>query len=184
MMYISKVKLSEWSANCYRHHQLLWKMFPGVDECPFHFGISPDGSILVISRVMPQSCGDAEVLEVKPYNPQISNGQLLEFSVRLNNVRRDHGKTSGFVNGEDLIPWMIQKFQGADVNDVAIVNRGIMPWKKHARSSNVSYVDFEGTLVVTDHIEFTKLLFNGVGRRKCTGCGFLMVRRIGTGVLR
>jgi len=52
--------------------------------------------------------------------------------------------------------------------------------KKTAKTtkSGFSSVDFVGDLRVTDIKEFTKVLFEGIGRSKAFGCGLMLVRRI------
>jgi len=44
--------------------------------------------------------------------------------------------------------------------------------------SGFSSVDFTGELEVADVMEFTKALFEGVGRSKAFGCGLMLVRRM------
>jgi len=49
---------------------------------------------------------------------------------------------------------------------------------RKARPIQYSSIHYEGLLTVTDAVEFSKMLFSGIGRSKAFGCGLMLIRRI------
>lgn len=56
---------------------------------------------------------------------------------------------------------------------------GYRTWRQRGRKNvELSTLDFDGNLVVSDHARFLEALLLGVGRAKGFGCGLLLVRRL------
>ena len=56
---------------------------------------------------------------------------------------------------------------------------GYRTWRQHGRKHiELSTLDFEGSLVVNNHIRFLEVLRFGVGRARSFGCGLLLIRRL------
>jgi CRISPR system Cascade subunit CasE len=56
---------------------------------------------------------------------------------------------------------------------------GYSSWRqRYGKKIELSILDFEGKLVVTDPAKFNKALYEGIGPAKSFGCGLLLVRRV------
>ena len=57
---------------------------------------------------------------------------------------------------------------------------GYSSWRqRYGKKIELSILDFEGNLIVTDPAKFSKALYEGIGPAKAFGCGLLLVRRAG-----
>lgn len=83
-------------ADGYRTHQTLWDLFGGDPDAARDFLYRRDDQggvlrFLVLSERQPEDRRGVWAVETKPYRPQVREGQVLAFSLRLNPVvsRRD-----------------------------------------------------------------------------------------------
>jgi CRISPR system Cascade subunit CasE len=83
--------------NDYESHRTLWKLFPAIEPGtrPFLFRLEDDKpsrqvSYLVVSEIAPCAPQSAIIqsVQTKAYAPKIANGQLLQFSLRVNVSQR------------------------------------------------------------------------------------------------
>ncbi|MCI0421919.1 MAG: type I-E CRISPR-associated protein Cas6/Cse3/CasE [Acidobacteria bacterium] len=52
-------------------------------------------------------------------------------------------------------------------------------WRqRHGKKIELSTLDFEGVLLVTEPDRFLRALLSGIGPAKAFGCGLMLVRRI------
>lgn len=100
-MYLSKVQpqpgfilsqLEQWAhrGDAYAQHQLLWQLFPGQDERDFlyRFEQTRHGPCYyVLSRVSPDVGLDGLKVDCKPFQPKLSEGDRLAYSLRANPTR-------------------------------------------------------------------------------------------------
>ncbi|ATL66775.1 type I-E CRISPR-associated protein Cas6/Cse3/CasE [Nocardia terpenica] len=97
---------------------------------------------------------------------------------------KTRGKLKG-LSAEQQAEWLQRKavehgFTLADCgpadrreDDVAIVNRQAITFRRGPATVSLSTVTFEGTLAVTDPALLRSALINGIGRAKGYGCGLL-----------
>lgn len=108
-MYFSRIELNRagpgvarllksLSADDYRHHQFVWRLFEGVDERDFLYRREDAGRwprYYTVSGREPQDSEGLWSIDTKPYAPRIETGMTLAFSLRVNPVvtrKRDDGK--------------------------------------------------------------------------------------------
>lgn len=75
------------SADDYKHHQTVWKLFEGVGARDFIYRRESIGRwprYYVVSRREPRDTEGLWDIEVKPYYPRIREGTVLAFSLRAN----------------------------------------------------------------------------------------------------
>ena len=77
--------------NEYRDHQILWKLFPGVEKRDFIFRREDRGGwpifFIVSARTPVVSEENLWTIQTKEYAPKVQVGQRLAFSLRVNPVR-------------------------------------------------------------------------------------------------
>jgi len=77
--------------NEYRDHQILWKLFPGVEKREFIFRREDHGGwplFFIVSAHTPVAGeNDFWTIQTKEYAPKVQVGQRLAFSLRVNPVR-------------------------------------------------------------------------------------------------
>lgn len=104
-MYLSRVQLlfknirpemlKKWeSARPYASHQWLWQLFPQQTARQFLFRQEAQGCFFVLSTTPPLSKHSLFVIETKPFNPQLTEGLILDFQLRANPVITRDGKRS------------------------------------------------------------------------------------------
>jgi CRISPR system Cascade subunit CasE len=76
------------TGDAYREHALVWQLFPGdgeVRDFLFRADIDEQGAPVyyVVSRREP-TLHDALVVETRPYDPQLQEGELVRFDLRVN----------------------------------------------------------------------------------------------------
>ena len=100
-------KLTTFQGGGYREHQALWKLFDGDNNARRDFLFRRDDksrepTYFVVSQRKPNDTSGYWHIEPKPYTPQLTKGQKLAFSLRINPVitRTD---TNGRGKRHDLI---------------------------------------------------------------------------------
>ncbi|EJC1232094.1 type I-E CRISPR-associated protein Cas6/Cse3/CasE [Salmonella enterica] len=104
-MYLSRIQLrfnnlrpemlKKWhSARPYASHQWLWQLFPEQDSRSFLFREEPRGGFFMLSATLPLAEHSLFLIETKPFNPQLTNGLVLDFQLRANPVVTRNGKRS------------------------------------------------------------------------------------------
>ena len=142
------------------------------------------------------------------YRPDLREGDRLAFKLRANPVvtrKTDQGRRHDVVmdakrkmNWESLPPeerptlaqlaydagsqWLLGRAEKMGCKFDASVLRvdGHSTWRqRHGKKIELSTLDFEGILQVTEPDGFLKALQNGIGPAKAFGCGLMLVRRLG-----
>jgi len=207
-MYLSLLKLNialrktrEMLINPYTLHQAVYRAFPDKSDGGAGrvlYRIDQDQrsgviSLLVQSEKKPDwtkadYLGECllEKTELKPFNPQILDGQYLHFLLRANpSVKKQaEGKRNGYRMGllreEDQVKWFHKK---AGESGFTVVNCEAMPEgivhdeRGHADKGMLRHyaVRFKGTLKVVNPETFTASLNNGIGPAKGFGFGLLSI---------
>lgn len=90
--------LKSLSANDYRHHQFVWRLFEGVEHRDFLYRREDAGHwprYYAVSTREPRDREGLWLVDTKPYAPKIETGMKLAFSLRVNPVvtrKGSHGK--------------------------------------------------------------------------------------------
>lgn len=207
-MFLSRVEIPwEFARNPYNLHRQLWRLFPGEGKETrrndeelrqgFLFRIEDNltgrpARLLVQSRRAPASASGLMVVGTREIHPQPVAGQRLAFLLTANPVKtiadtqRDAklGKKSDkcrvpLIKEEDQRAWLKRKFVSAgEIEAANALPHAPIYFRKGNRGGKLATVTFEGALRVSDPIQLTELLENGVGPAKGFGCGLLLVRRI------
>ncbi len=145
------------------------------------------------------------LVETKEFSPRLSAGGTLFFSLRANPVRSkkagdgrqvrhdvvmDLKKRGGFrlpsqaaLVQEAGEAWLAER---ADKHGFELVpsrvkadgyRRHSMKKSKSQKAIQLSTIDYEGFLKITNPDRFTRLLWQGIGPAKSFGCGLMLVRR-------
>lgn len=99
-MYFSRIELNRsgpavarllksLSADDYRHHQIIWRLFQGARERDFLYRRKDAGHwprYYTVSGREPQDSEGLWSIDTKPYAPSLQNGMTLTFSLRVNPV--------------------------------------------------------------------------------------------------
>ena len=104
-MYLSRIQLlfnrltpdmlKKWdSAVPYASHQWLWQLFPQRETRQFLFRQDDHGRFFMLSVVPPLKQHDLFNIETKPFQPQLTEGTLLNFQLRANPVITRNNKRS------------------------------------------------------------------------------------------
>ncbi len=196
----------------YLRHQAVMSLFTGDDDAarPL-FRLMTSGSeteqLLVVSSGVPVATPSIEPgtwvarVESKPFAPQLSTQQALDFSIAVNatgvvtqsdgrKLRQDiwdivfAGDPGPEVDRDDVYTaWLVRQLDGvADVNAVRVVSRGLVRVRRTPRAAPISYVQTElvGSLVVRDPEALQRRLVDGIGRARAFGCGLLCLMAHGS----
>ena len=165
----------------YAIHQWLWQLFPNQEKRCF-------------------------LVETKPYQPKLTVGMKLIFSLRANPVVFKNGKRSDVMmnakylakqqgldneikirQNEAAINWLIKQSESRGFSlstidgqqlDCTVINYTQEQFIKKSTLKPITYssVDYQGVLTVTDVDLFLNTIYQGVGKSKGFGCGLFLVK--------
>ncbi|MDF7680087.1 type I-E CRISPR-associated protein Cas6/Cse3/CasE [Enterobacteriaceae bacterium ESL0689] len=185
----------------YVMHQWLWQLFPAMEARQFLYRREElQGALrfFVLSAQPPVASEIAEV-QCRPFDPALSVGQQLCFSLRANPTICKAGKrhdllmdakrqVKAHVDKRDIWPyqqkaaltWLAQQgerhgFTPTEVSIDAYRQQQIRS-QKSRRSIQFSSVDYNGTLVVNQPALFLQSLASGYGKSRAFGCGLMMIK--------
>lgn len=188
-------------------HRLLWSLFagdPGASR-PFLWREDKGGIFYILASQLPGDSEIFDV-EVKDFVPALSSGDRLQFSLRANATRayKPPGATRG--KRADVVMAALSPLSPAErsLRRETVIQEAGTAWlagqgAKHgftlpaapgvdgynkwriprgkAEKIEISTLDFDGLLEVTDPIAFTTALAKGFGHAKAFGCGLMLIRR-------
>ena len=187
----------------YSIHQAVWNLFGDHADRrrDFLYRIESVGRFPLIYAVSARKPVDSTSLwnlEIKDFNPQITNGMRLGFQLRANPTIKRQGKRHDVVMNR-------KKNEIQDMTKSEIVQNTCGKWldsrssingfrveclrvdgyiqhrllkKKDVTEVRYSSVDFTGTISIVDANLFKNMLFNGAGPEKGFGCGLMLVKII------
>lgn len=198
------------SAGPYGIHQALWRLFDRESDSKrdFLFRQLGDTNKLAFYLLSPQQPGTDEGLwnvEAKQFAPNLREGQLLNFSVRINPVvkRRDDAdrqvrhdvvmdlKQQDRSSGNErrqaervqqaAVTWLEkrQRRNGYTLRSDSVLGEAYCQHRfrgKGNRQISLSTIDCEGLLSVKDPELFQETLTTGLGPGKAFGCGLVLIR--------
>lgn len=144
-MHISQIKLDSRAADPkhvqrqlgggYRLHQALWRLFGDAPDAQRDFIYRNDDvrgtpSLMMVSTRRPEDRDNLWLIETKPYQPRLSSGQLLGFSIRFNPVvsRRDD---QGRQHRHDLVmdrKHQMQRDREPTIDQQAVISEVAEQW--------------------------------------------------------
>lgn len=216
--YFSRMRLNEANLepfvrdralNAYNIHREVWKLFPDRPDAPRDFVYSVlDGgrTIYCVSETEPVSGDGRWIVETKPYDPMIGEGEFFRFYACVNPTVAN--SNTGKHQRHDVIMDLKRRVResGDDMSMAEMEHEAMRSWMDrkgalngfeipfpddmlvHSYERHESYkagvhkitfssVVVEGILRVTDVEPFRNMLFRGLGSAKGFGCGMVMIKR-------
>lgn len=200
---------SRMAAGAYGIHKEVWSMFPDNPdgERDYVYSLQDDGRrIYCVSERMPVCDNGRWIVETKPYDPIIAEGDIFRFHTCVNptvaNSRTGKHQRHDVVmdmkrrvreSGEDpdmrdiiqtsVTDWFSRKGTINGFEPILDAELQISSYLRHesykagVQKITFSTVDIDGYLRVTDAELFKKALFKGIGSAKGFGCGLIMIKR-------
>jgi len=181
-MYISMVVVQ--ATDSYEQHQAVWSLFPNTpDRKRDHLFrvemVNQQGqsTLLLQSSTQPESNDKAQVLQVKSFNPQLTNESFYKFKLVAYPTKCiSKGKKVVELRDEgEQVEWLQRKLEGANVNVTAMESHLV----KSRKSFTSRYVCFEGVMQITNAEQIYQALVMGIGRKKHAGAGLLSLAKAG-----
>ncbi|PXZ05470.1 type I-E CRISPR-associated protein Cas6/Cse3/CasE [Gilliamella apicola] len=205
--YVMQQKMQ--NSGLYAIHQWLWQLFPNQEKRCFLFReerIGKGYQYYLLSEIAPLTNHELFLVETKPYQPKLTVGMKLIFSLRANPVVFKNGKRSDVMmnakyqakqqgldneikirQNEAAINWLIKQseFRGFSLSttdgqqlDCTVINYTQEQFIKKSNLKPITYssVDYQGVLTVTDVDLFLNTIYQGVGKSKGFGCGLFLLK--------
>ena len=193
----------------YAIHQWLWQLFPNQEKRCFLFReerIGKGYQYYLLSEIAPLTNHELFLVETKPYQPKLTVGMKLIFSLRANPVVFKNGKRSDVMmnakylakqqgldneikirQNEAAINWLIKQSESRGFSlsttdgqqlDCTVIKYTQEQFIKKSNFKPITYssVDYQGVLTVTDVDLFLNTIYQGVGKSKGFGCGLFLLK--------
>ncbi len=178
-MHISLVTLK--STDSYEQHQAIWSLFPNTPDRKrdhlFRIEGNEKGQLLALlqSSTEPKSSDKAEVLQSKPFNLKLLNGEYFKFKLIASPTKclSKERKVIEIKDEAEQIQWLQRKLDGANVTVTSIESKLV----DNRKSFKSRFVTFEGVLQITDADKMYRAVIMGIGRKKHAGAGLLSLAR-------
>ncbi|MBI0156481.1 type I-E CRISPR-associated protein Cas6/Cse3/CasE [Gilliamella sp. M0364] len=205
--YVMQQKMQ--NSGLYAIHQWLWQLFPNQEKRCFLFReerIGKGYQYYLLSEIAPLTNHELFLIETKPYQPKLTVGMKLIFSLRANPVVFKNGKRSDVMmnakylakqqgldneikirQNEAAINWLIKQSESRGFSlsttdgqqlDCTVINYTQEQFIKKSTLKPITYssVDYQGVLTVTDVDLFLNTIYQGVGKSKGFGCGLFLLK--------
>ena len=205
--YVMQQKMQ--NSGLYAIHQWLWQLFPNQEKRCFLFReerIGKGYQYYLLSEIAPLTNHELFLVETKPYQPKLTVGMKLIFSLRANPVVFKNGKRSDVMmnakylakqqgldneikirQNEAAINWLIKQSESRGFSlsttdgqqlDCTVINYTQEQFIKKSNFKPITYssVDYQGVLTVTDVDLFLNTIYQGVGKSKGIGCGLFLLK--------
>ena len=205
--YVMQQKMQ--NSGLYAIHQWLWQLFPNQEKRCFLFReerIGKGYQYYLLSEIAPLTNHELFLVETKPYQPKLTVGMKLIFSLRANPVVFKNGKRSDVMmnakylakqqgldneikirQNEAAINWLIKQTESRGFSlsttdgqqlDCTVINYTQEQFIKKSNLKPITYssVDYQGVLTVTDVDLFLNTIYQGVGKSKGFGCGLFLLK--------
>ncbi|MBI0154362.1 type I-E CRISPR-associated protein Cas6/Cse3/CasE [Gilliamella sp. W8128] len=205
--YVMQQKMQ--NSGLYAIHQWLWQLFPNQEKRCFLFReerIGKGYQYYLLSEIAPLTNHELFLIETKPYQPKLTVGMKLIFSLRANPVVFKNGKRSDVMmnakylakqqgldtneikirQNEAAINWLIKQSESRGFSlstndqqlDCTVINYTQEQFIKKSNLKPITYssVDYQGVLTVTDVDLFLNTIYQGVGKSKGFGCGLFLLK--------
>ena len=205
--YVMQQKMQ--NSGLYAIHQWLWQLFPNQEKRCFLFReerIGKGYQYYLLSEIAPLTNHELFLVETKPYQPKLTVGMKLIFSLRANPVVFKNGKRSDVMmnakylakqqgldneikirQNEAAINWLIKQSESRGFSlsttdgqqlDCTVINYTQEQFIKKSNFKPITYssVDYQGVLTVTDVDLFLNTIYQGVGKSKGFGCGLFLLK--------
>jgi len=189
-------------------HRLVWSLFAGDADQKRDFLWRRDdrGAFFILARRHPIESAIFDV-EAKEFAPCLATGDRLQFSLRANATRavKPPGSQARGKRADVVMAALHAQADRAAMRQQVIAEAG-SAWlatqgekhgfallrpprvdgyetlripRVHGRGIEISTLDFDGVLQVTDPAAFHAALLLGFGHAKAFGCGLMLIRRAG-----
>ncbi|NHN90915.1 type I-E CRISPR-associated protein Cas6/Cse3/CasE [Acetobacter sicerae] len=186
-------------------HHLLWSVFAdsAERERDFLWREERDGSFLTLSARPPLQTDLFQPHQVKPYAPDLSPGEHLDFLLRANATRmRRGGKREDVVKAAiDALEqreragrrmeiassegkaWLERQGEKSGFRVMTAVAEDYAtlslprPGASRGNAMKLGILDLSGRVEITDPALFITQMAQGFGRAKSFGCGLMLIRR-------
>ena len=180
-MYISLVALK--STDSYEQHQAIWSLFTDTPDRKrdhlFRIESHKKDQIVALlqSSTEPKSSDQSEVLQSKPFNLKLTEGDYYKFKLVANPTKRlsKERNVIEIKDEADQVQWLQRKLEGANVTVTAMESTLV----DSRKSFKARFVTFEGVLQITDADKIYRAVVMGIGRKKHAGAGLLSLARTG-----
>lgn len=184
-------------------HRLIWSLFGGAPDAQrdFLYRATSDRTFMVISARAPSANDAVWNLRSKPYDPSLTEGQRLGFSLRVNPSislsqpdrrpsrrvdifqyhQRAHPGPLDMEEREQLAAdWLAQKLaaHGAELDRGCVQLSGLSSLRLTPKRATLTTIDMDGALTVTDPDALHAALHQGIGHGKAYGLGLLLLRPV------
>lgn len=220
-MYFSKISFdatNHWrdmvkilNQKLYDEHRMIWRFFPGDEDAERDFLYRREDKadvpfFYLLSQREPVNDDPLFIIQTQPFSPQLTAGDRLQFSLRVNavksykvddskrRIRKDIVQVKKTSYSSDELPpmehiryeagqeWLGKQGEkgGFTLESLSVENHQVHQFTKERNASKRTFasLDFSGVLQISDVSVFENVLCNGLGRSKAFGCGLLLVKRI------
>ncbi|MDO9538583.1 MAG: type I-E CRISPR-associated protein Cas6/Cse3/CasE [Methanocalculus sp.] len=189
----------------YGIHAMIWELFADSPNRfrDFLYRFETDGGLPRIYTVSERTpAGDTDIwnIDTKIYDPNITEGQILRFSLRANPVITRHGENDKHQRHDVVMDYKMQKRKM--VTNAEAVQEAGAAWissrgerlgfsvesviaggyrrrtfqKTNGSEVTIATLDFDGVLTVSDPEILKQSLYSGIGPAKGFGCGLMLVK--------
>ena len=188
-------------------HHLVWALFADTADRRRDFLWREDapGRFMALSARPPTPLPDLFDVDTKPFEPALSPGDRLGFSLRANPVVSRTDGSAGRGRRHDVVmdalrhvpdgdradqrrevmeqagqAWIARQGTAHGFEPGAVAIDGYEPVRvprDKGGPARFSRLDFTGALVVTDPAAFLSTVAAGFGRARAFGCGLMLIRR-------
>ncbi|WP_436909073.1 type I-E CRISPR-associated protein Cas6/Cse3/CasE [Enterobacter kobei] len=189
----------------YAMHQWLWRLFPGTEQRSFLYRreeLQGAFRFFVLSPQIPAS-QDIFTVESRPFEPVLSPGLRLRFTLRANPTLCKAGRRHDLLmeaklrvknEVEKAEIWPVQQqaalewlqWQG-ERSGFTLVTAQVEAYRqqlivraKNRQRIQFSSVDYSGVIEVRDPVRFHEQLTLGFGKSRAFGCGLMLIKPEGT----
>lgn len=204
---VSREEVSRLLRGEYGIHAMIWELFADSPNRfrDFLYRFETDGGlprIYTVSERAPAADTDIWNIDTKIYNPDLTEGQSLRFSLRANPVITRHDENKKHQRHDVVMDYKRQKKKQVaqseaiqEAGSAWISSRGERLGfsvesviaggyrrrtfqKTNGSKMTIATLDFDGVLTVTDPDRFIQSLYSGIGPAKGFGCGLMLVKPI------
>jgi len=167
---LSRLAQQAHNGDAYAQHQLLWQLFPDQDERDFLFRYE-QGRLgpcyYLLSRSQPDAEREGVEVSAKPFQPKLSSGDQLAYTLRANPTRMLKSETPG-KRGTRVDVLMHAKHQARGESDVdmeEIQQAAARDWLIDPKRQNRLGVEFVVDPEITEHRQHQVYKFRGKSGR-------------------
>lgn len=195
------------AADPYRLHQEIWRLVGGGPDATRDFVYRAEALDRrpTLYALAPRPARDPDglwITETRPWQPALSPGDRLAFTLRANATVRIGSERHDVVmharhklREQGVSPadwpdrrtleqtagraWLDKRAEAAgfDLLDARVDGHYLVDMPRKGRAIRIATLEYSGLLTIADLDRFTRALAEGIGPSKAFGCGMLLIRR-------